>query len=80
MKGHTSNVNALSISADGMVIASISDDFTIRTWDAETGTQIRVLDNTHPFGSCIALTEDGKTMISAFFDGYVSSELLIYSS
>lgn len=71
MKGHTSNVNALSISADGKVIASISDDFTIRIWDAETGTQIRVLDNTHPFGSCIALTEDGKTMISAFFDGAV---------
>ncbi len=40
LKGHTDKVTTLAFTRDGKVLASGSDDHTIRLWDTSTGTQI----------------------------------------
>jgi WD40 repeat protein len=37
LKGHTKNIQDITFSADGKLIATISDDSTIRLWDPVTG-------------------------------------------
>ncbi len=69
LTGHTSSINNLSFRSDGKQVASISDDFSVRIWDAENGTLIRVLENRHPFGSCVSYTPDDKKIIGVFGDG-----------
>ena len=60
LKGHTDNVNALAFTANGKMLASGSDDGTIRLWDASTGTQILNLRSgkTH----ALAFSMDGKIL------------------
>ncbi len=43
LRGHKSKINTLAISKDGTILASGSQDKTIRLWDTRTGTQIRIL-------------------------------------
>ena len=37
LKGHLANINSVVFSPDGKLLASGSDDDTIRLWDAHTG-------------------------------------------
>lgn len=71
LTGHTSSINNLSFSSDGKQVASISDDFSIRIWDAENGTLIRILENRHPFGRCVSYSPDDKMIIGVFGDGFL---------
>ncbi len=40
LKGHTDNINALAFTPNGRMLASGSNDGTIRLWDASTGTEM----------------------------------------
>ncbi len=42
-KGHEERINSVSFSADGKLLASASDDKTVRIWDTKTGKQRQVL-------------------------------------
>jgi WD40 domain-containing protein len=52
LSGHEGDVNSVVFSQDGKIIASGSDDHTIRLWDSTTGRQIRIL------GGPVLLAED----------------------
>lgn len=43
LAGHTGRVTALAVSADGAVLASGSEDLSIRLWDLATGKELRRL-------------------------------------
>ena len=48
-QGHTNWTRALAFSADGTILASSSEDCTLRFWDPQTGEQIAILGpHTHP--------------------------------
>ncbi|KAL2782618.1 hypothetical protein BJX66DRAFT_331084 [Aspergillus keveii] len=44
LEGHSDWFNSVAFSADGLTVASGSDDETIKLWDAKTGSEIRTLE------------------------------------
>ena len=44
LRGHTAEVTAVTFSPDGALLASISRDQTVRTWNANTGEALAVID------------------------------------
>lgn len=69
LRGHNLTVNDLSFNSDGRRLVSISDDMTIRIWDTETGSAIKVLNSKHPFGRCVRYSPDDKSIIAVYGDG-----------
>jgi eukaryotic-like serine/threonine-protein kinase len=66
--GHTAPIRTLSLSADGTILVSGSDDNTIKIWDMTTGKLRQTLQgHTAPVNS-VALSPDGKTLISGSED------------
>ncbi|BAY26879.1 WD repeat protein [Calothrix sp. NIES-2100] len=66
--GHSSSVNAISLSADGLYAISGSGDNTLKVWNWQTGELLRTLvGHSYPV-KAVALTRDGKYVISAAED------------
>ena len=55
---HTRAPYKIAFSPDGSLLASASDDFTVRIWDMETGQTIRTIRNAHEAGA-VAFSPDG---------------------
>jgi WD40 repeat protein len=64
LKGHKDLLRALAFSPDGKLLASGSNDGSIRLWDVVEGKEIRVLGKYGGYGLGLAFTPDGK-MIAA---------------
>jgi WD40 repeat protein len=64
LEGHSQRVNRVSIRADGQMMASASDDGTVRLWQPD-GTLIASLDNQPNRMTAVAFSPDGKTLATA---------------
>ena len=65
LTGHTGDINGLAWSPDGRTIASGSRDWTIRLWDAATGTTKATLSGNAGEVNSVAFSADGHTLASA---------------
>jgi WD40 repeat protein len=71
LEGHAAGVFAVSVSADGRLIASCAVDGTIRLWDAASRRHLATL-TSHPgivYG--VALSADGRRLVSGGDDGFL---------
>ena len=64
LTGHQQHVNGVACSADGKLIASVSDDEVVKVWDAETGACLQTLSGHNGRINCVALSTDGHTLVS----------------
>ena len=69
LKGHTDKINALAFTPNGHLLASGSDDGTIRIWDASTGTEILSLPSNNTRD--LTFSSDGKILASRSKDGTI---------
>ncbi|KAH8881388.1 WD40 repeat-like protein [Thozetella sp. PMI_491] len=70
LEGHSKDVNAIAFSFDGKMLASASNDTTVRLWDTAIGTS-RELRGHNSYVYAIALSHDGKMLASASCDKIV---------
>ena len=68
-EGHTQVVNRLARGAEGRIVATVSDDKTLRIWKADTGEALATL--RVPIGAgkegelyAVAISPDGKTLLA----------------
>jgi WD40 repeat protein len=71
LKGHTAYVSAAAFSPNGEVIASGSNDRTLRLWDTASGKELHCCRGHDDQVCAIAFAPDGKTVASASWDGSV---------
>ena len=69
--GRTVAVNSVAFSPDGQLLASASDDQTVRLWDPATGAHRRTLTGHDQPVSGVAFSPDGRLLASASRTGSV---------
>jgi len=70
LEGHERATECLTFSPDGKTLASGGWDGTMRFWDVQTGSQLKVLTDKDTGGPvlCIAFSPDGKTLATGGWD------------
>ena len=68
LKGHSSDVNSVAFSGDGKLLASGSDDNTIKLWNVANQQEIRTLKGHSTWVWAVAFSPDGKTLASGSAD------------
>ncbi|MBI2298738.1 MAG: WD40 repeat domain-containing protein, partial [Armatimonadetes bacterium] len=71
LSGHTSFVRALAVSSDGRVLASGSDDRTVRLWSLPEGRELATLQGHSGWVYALALSPDGRVLASGSGDNTV---------
>ena len=63
LEGHTRSVSAVAFSADGLLLASASDDRTVRLWNPSTGQEVQKFEHIL-FVTTVKFTIDNKTLLT----------------
>src|SRR5262249_16828636 len=68
LKGHTGGLESIRFSPDGKLLASSSQDATVRIWEAATGKLRHTLKGHESEIDSVAFSADGKTVASGCKD------------
>ncbi len=68
LKGHSSDVNSVAFNSDGTILATGSDDKTIKLWNLATEQEIHTLKGHFSWIWTVAFSPDGKILASGSKD------------
>jgi WD40 repeat protein len=68
MTNDSDDVEAIAMSPDGSTLISGGSDKTIKVWNLASGKLQRTLTGYKSFSTCLALSLDGKTLLSSSWD------------
>jgi WD40 repeat protein len=71
LRGHKGSIYTIAFSPNGRLIASISNDNSVRIWDSENGNEINRSENIVTRGNSIAFSPDGKRLAFEISDSIV---------
>ncbi|CAD8055015.1 unnamed protein product [Paramecium primaurelia] len=71
LQGHSGNVNSVCFSPDGTILASCSDDKSIRLWNIQTGQQNALLNGHSDYVRSVCFSPDGQTLASGSDDNSI---------
>lgn len=67
LHGHTQEINAIAINADGRYVLTSSEDGTVRLWDVATAKCLQTItDDGWPHPNLLALSADGRYAVLRF--------------
>ncbi|MGF1537322.1 MAG: protein kinase [Elainellaceae cyanobacterium] len=72
LSGHSAKVNDLALSVDQSLLASASNDQTVKLWDLEQGQELRSLPSPGNRVQAVTFSPDGKLLISGGSGGVIS--------
>jgi len=64
LEGHTDQLTSMTLSTDGKLLVTGSDDKTVRLWQFESGKEQRVLAGSATFVLSVAISADGRRVLS----------------
>ena len=68
LPGHTADINALVMSPDGKILATASDDNTIRLWDPVSMKQLATIKGHTNYVKGLSFSADSKVLASGSWD------------
>ncbi len=71
LRGHVAGVFSVALSRDGQVLASASNDNTVRVWDVATGAALATLSKEFSVVSAVAISSNASNLAMASQDGSV---------
>lgn len=71
LKGHAQDVSSVAFSPDGQLLASGSNDRTIRLWDMKTGATLHMMEEHSSIVHCVAFAPNNQHVASASSDNTV---------
>jgi len=68
LEGHSEDIKQIAWSPDGRILASGSEDKTIRLWDMQTGQTLQTLTGHSDVVTSIEWSRDGSTLAPGSWD------------
>ncbi len=76
LRGHSGGVLGVSMSSDGLLVATSSTDGTAKLWNATTGREVLTLFGHSRIVHTVTFSPDGRLLATASGDGTVALHLL----